>query len=135
MMTRLKRYFDIAFFLIWLALGIACLFAIIQLIETETSLLFDYGTLIATGLAVVATLTGVAFIKAWPFSSVLNRISGVGIILYSLSVITLGVEDVGGPLITMPFGLAGIAFGVWSILIKKKGIATTTCTGSQTGYK
>jgi hypothetical protein len=119
MTTRPKRYFDIAFFLIWLALGLACLFTTIQLIAADKSFLFDSGTLISTGLAVVAALTGIAFIMTWPFSRVLNRISGVGIVLHSLSVIVFGVEDVGGPLIAGPFGLAGIAFGIWSILIKK----------------
>jgi len=50
-----------------------------------------------------------------PFSTIFNRISGLIILMYCLAVITMGVKDVGGPFVAMPFGIAGIAFSIWSI--------------------
>ncbi len=80
---------------------------------------FDATVLIPIIFSVLAFITGVAFIKSLPFSIVLNRISGFIILLYSFAVITMGVEDVGGPAIAVPSGMAGIAFGIWSIMIKR----------------
>jgi hypothetical protein len=120
-MTKLNNYTNKAFVLIWLALGLACLIATAQQVNMDINYFrhFDPSVLIPAAFAVLAALTGVAFIKAWSFSTILNRISGLIISLYSLAVITIGVEDVGGPFIAVPFGIAGIAFGIWSIMIKR----------------
>jgi hypothetical protein len=120
-MTIPKNYSNKAFVLIWFAIGLACLFATVQQLNSDINYFnhFDPSVLIPATFSMLTALTGVAFIKAWPFSTILNRISGIIIALYSLAVITMGVEYVRGPLIAGSFGLAGIAFGIWSIIIKR----------------
>ena len=120
-MTTPRNYSHKAFPIIWLILGLASLFGSVQQMnaDVEYSKQFDVSALIPVIFSMLAFITGVAYIKAWPFSTILNRISGLIILLYSLAVITMGVEDVGGPFIAVPFGIAGIAFGIWSIVIKR----------------
>lgn len=117
-----RKWFDRSFGLIWLLIGLACLFATVQQLNSDINYFhrFDPSVLIPTAAAVLAALASTAFIRAWPMSTVLNRILGVIVVLYSLAVLTIGNEDVGGPVIAVPFGLAGVAFGVWSIIIKKR---------------
>ncbi len=120
-MTAPKNYSHKAFPIIWLIAGFACLFASVQQTITDVKYFkqFDASVLIPATFSFLALITGVAFIKVWPFSTVLNRISGLIIFLYSIAVMTIGVEDVGGPSIAIPFGIAGTAFGIWSITIKR----------------
>ncbi len=72
---------------------------------------------IAAAFGALAVFTAVAYAKAWRISAVVSRVAGSILILYCLALILLGTEDVGGPWISIPFGLAGIAFGIWSLLL------------------
>lgn len=120
-MITSKNFFHKTFPIIWLLLGLASLFVSVQQLNSDLKYFkrFDATAMIPVTFSVLALITGIAFIKSWSFSLILNRISGIIILLYSFAVITLGVEDVGGPFITLPFGIAGIAFGIWSIRIKR----------------
>ncbi|MEI6150759.1 MAG: hypothetical protein WCS01_16805 [bacterium] len=117
-----RKWFDRSFGLIWLLIGLACLFAAGQQLNSDINDFhrFDPSVLVPTTAAVLAALACTAFLRAWPLSTVLNRILGVIVLLYSLAVLTIGNEDVGGPVIAVPFGLAGIAFGIWSMIIKRR---------------
>jgi hypothetical protein len=121
-MTTPRKYSHKAFPIIWILLGIAGLFGPVQRMNASVKYFkqFDASALIPAAFSMLALITGVAFIKAWPFSTILICISGLIILIYCLAVITMGVEDVGGPFVAVPFGIAGIAFGIWSILIKRR---------------
>ena len=122
-MTNQKKYYHGAFTLIWIALGLVCFFSAFQTMKMDVNYFkrFDLaGYLFISFFAVLFILTGVSFFKRWPFSRILNVISGLIIWFYSLVVLIFGVEDVGGLFVGVPLSLAGIAFGVWSILIKRE---------------
>jgi len=40
---------------------------------------------------------------------------GALVVLYALALVTLGMEDIGGPRVAIPVAVALIALGVWAI--------------------
>src|SRR5450755_4589552 len=78
---------------------------------------------ILVGFGLLSGLTGASWLFNWSFRTriILSRVSGTLLVLYCLSLILLGTEDVGGFRVSLPFGLPGIAIGLWSILIPTNG--------------
>jgi len=98
------------FAILWIVVGCACLvgFAFLGL---------DASALILAGFGLVVLLTGVAQLLDWQVRMVLVRITGAILALYCLALIFMGTEDAGGPWVSLPSGLAGIALGSWSLLL------------------
>ena len=60
--------------------------------------------------------TAISIARSAPSARWLGGTGGVLLILYSIAVVTMGSEDVGGPKVAIPIALATAAFGGWTIL-------------------
>jgi hypothetical protein len=105
-----RHFHEKVFALLWLALGAACFVAVIRMGA-------DRSSAIVVGFGLLSVLSGVAYARAWRVSKTVTRVAGSILILYSVALILLGTEDVGGPWVSVPFGLAGIVFGIWSLFL------------------
>jgi hypothetical protein len=62
-------------------------------------------------------VVALAYWRAWPGYRALVGISGIGIGLYGLALVLLGMEDVGGPKVAVPGAIACMGLSLWSLLL------------------
>jgi hypothetical protein len=103
---------------VWLLLGLASLAqGVIGLRDPQlmlNSARNSYGVVIAFGALALATSVTHAM-RGRSFCFVGGFAGGV-LALYGVALILLGHEDVGGLHVALPFGLASIVLGVWTMI-------------------
>jgi hypothetical protein len=80
------------------------------------------GTVIAALICtLLASAVAWAIINAWPAGRWLSGMSGLVAVVYAGMLMFLGSEDVGGPWVSFPAGLALGLFGVWNLMVAAWG--------------
>src|SRR5712691_6723222 len=98
--------------IVWIVLGVALLgVAIREFVKglRPGSQLFE---LCAAGFCL---LTGITVLKLWSLGRWLAGLGGIVAGLYAVVLVVLGTEDVGGLAVSLPSGLALVAFSVWNL--------------------
>jgi hypothetical protein len=70
-----------------------------------------------SALSLLFSSTGVSAFQRWRVTGWLAGISGLVLILYALSVVTMGWEDVGGAGGALPLAMPTALAGVWSVWV------------------
>ena len=73
---------------------------------------------ITAGSALFSLVAAVAIASGWRAGKWLGIAGGIVLILYALALVLLGTEDVGGLGLSLPWGIALAAFGVWNLFVE-----------------
>ncbi len=73
-----------------------------------------------SALCLLFLATGIAAFRRWRATAWLAGVSGLLLILYALSVVTMGWEDVGGARGALPLAVPTAIAGAWSIWVAIK---------------
>ena len=74
----------------------------------------SFGVCVTFG--VFSTVTALSIMIGWRVGRWFGLVGGVALILYAVALILLGSEDVGGLAVSLPWGSALLAFGLWNVV-------------------
>jgi peptidoglycan/LPS O-acetylase OafA/YrhL len=98
---------------VWLAIA-----ALLVVLAAREALVWGVTrSVIATLLgAMLAGMAAVAIVRSWRVGRWLTASAGLIVVIYAGALMFLGSEDVGGPAVSLPAGLALGCFGVWNVV-------------------
>jgi hypothetical protein len=94
---------------LWIALAAELFWAALRWPDAAS-----VGVCVAFG--VFSTLAALSIMMSWRVGRWLGVVGGVALILYAVALILLGSEDVGGLAVSLPWGSALLAFGLWNVV-------------------
>jgi hypothetical protein len=109
-----SRAFRLVYAILCTVLAAGCLWLVVDewLLRRRTSAIVVFAAFCLLFLS-----TGVSSFRRWRATAWLAGASGSLLILYALSVVTMGWEDVGGARGALPLAIPTAIAGAWSILV------------------
>jgi hypothetical protein len=94
---------------LWIALAVGLLWTALRWPDAGS-----FGVCVAFG--VFSAVTALSIMVGWRVGRWFGLVGGVALSLYAVALVLLGSEDVGGLAVSLPWGSALLAFGLWNVV-------------------
>jgi len=78
---------------------------------------------VCVAFGLFSTVTALSIAMGWRVGIWLSVMGGIVLSLYAIALVLLGSEDVGGLAVSLPWGSALLAFGLWNVVGLPRGAA------------